>query len=460
MTEISARRRIWGWFFFDWATQPFYTLLLTFVFGPYIVGVAADYFMAESLSEEAAKAKAQTVWSLTLTLAGLAIAFSAPLLGAVADTSGRRIPWVAGFSVLYVLGAAGLWLAVPDGSNLLMILGFFAVGFVAAEFALIFTNSQLPSLGTEAEVGEISGSGFSFGYLGGIFSLVIMLLLFVEQGTGKTLIGLDPAFGLNADAKEGTRAVGPIVAIWFAVFMIPYFLWVKDDPRQRSEMSVGKALTSLGNSIRSLPKRVSFSSYLGSSMFYRDALGGLYGFGGTYARLVLDWTIVQIGVFGIVSAIAAAFFSWVGGKADKRFGPKPVIKFAIWVLIGVCIVVVNMDKTMIFGMPLAEGSGLPDLVFYGCGVLIGGMGGILQSASRSLMVRHTTPANVTESFGLYGLMGRATSFLAPMLIGAVTAISGSARIGISPLIFLFILGLILLRWVKPEGDRAEWDASS
>lgn len=460
MTAISTRRRVWGWFFFDWASQPYHTLLLTFIFGPYIAGVAAETFVADGVSEDVAKAQAQTLWSTMLTIAGLMIGLSAPILGALADTTGRRRPWISVFSLMYIVGAASLWFALPDGSNLTLMLMLFALGFIGAEFALIFINAQLPSLGTDQEAGKISGSGFAFGYLGGFVALLILLAFFVEQESGKTLLGMDPAFGLNADAKEGTRAVGPIVALWFAVFMVPYFLWVKDDAPKGSRVRFGQAVTRLSGSIRALRTRTSLTSYLASSMFYRDALGGLYGFGGTYARLVLDWSVVQIGIFGIVSIIAAALFSWIGGKADFRFGPKPVINFCIWVLIFVCVVVVSMDRTQIFGMALAEGSSIPDMVFYLCGILIGGMGGILQSASRSLMVRHSDPEKPTESFGLFGLSGRATAFLAPASIGAVTAISESARIGISPLIVLFILGLFLLRWVKPEGDRAEWDASS
>ena len=109
------------------------------------------------------------------------------------------------------------------------------------------------------------------------------------------------------------------------------------------------------------------------------------------------------------------------------------------------------------GIPLSEGSQLPDILFFGCGMLIGGMGGVLQSASRTLMVRHSDPEAPTESFGLYGLSGRATAFIAPALIGIVTAMTESARIGVSPLIGLFLLGLVLLIWVKPDGeDDAVW----
>lgn len=121
----------------------------------------------------------------------------------------------------------------------------------------------------------------------------------------------------------------------------------------------------------------------------------------------------------------------------------------------VCFVVINMSRDAIFGIPLPEGSSLPDTIFMACGMLIGGMGGVLQSASRSLMVRHTDPAAPTESFGLYGLSGRATSFIAPILIGITTTMTGSARLGVSPVILLFAIGLVLLIWVKPQGDQTE-----
>ncbi|MCZ0813601.1 MAG: MFS transporter [Pseudomonadota bacterium] len=460
MAVISQRKRIWGWFFFDWASQPYHTLLVTFIFGPFFAATAAEYFMNTGLSETAADARAQSLWSLWLTVTGLVIGLGAPLMGALADTTGRRLPWIVGFSALYVIGAGGLWWTLPDGSNMWWALTAFGIGFIGAEYALIFINSQLPSLGSDKEVGALSGSGFAFGYAGGVLSLAIMLLLFVEQPSGKTLIGLDPAFGFDAAQKEGTRFVGPFVALWYALFMIPYFLWVRDIGPPAQGKGVGDAVRLLVKSVKALRKRLSLSAYLGSSMMYRDALNGLYGFGGTYAVLVLNWNIVSVGIFGIVGAISAALFSWVGGLADRAFGPKPVIITAIWALIAVCVTVVSMDRSQIFGLPLEVGSRLPDMVFFGCGVLIGGFGGTLQAASRSLMVRHTDPAAPTESFGLYGLSGRATAFVAPALIGTVTAMSGSARIGVSPVIGLFLIGLVLLIWVKPEGDKETWSVTS
>ena len=168
---ITAKKRIWGWMAFDWASQPYYTLGLTFIFGPYFAAVATTYFLSTGLDDAAAKASAQSTWAFGQTCAGLVIAFTAPFLGAFADSTGRKRPWIALFSALYVLGAWSLWWMVPDSADLLFFLVLFYVGFIAAESALNFVNAYLPSLGTEDEIGKISGSGASFGCWGGMLSL-------------------------------------------------------------------------------------------------------------------------------------------------------------------------------------------------------------------------------------------------------------------------------------------------
>ena len=349
MTRDNVRKRIWGWFFFDWASQPYHTVLLTFIFGPFFASVAAQYYLGEGLSEQSADARAQAAWSMCLTVSGLVIGFGAPFLGALADTTGRRIPWIYVFSALVLFGSGSLWFTNPDGSNLWMMLVVFGIGFIGAEYALIFVNSQLPSLGETENVGKLSGSGFAFGYVGGLLALAISLALLVEQPSGKTLIGIDPILGLDASQREGTRAAGPFVALWYLVFMVPYFLWVHDDRVLEVRASFGAALSRLKTSVAGLRYRKSLTAYLFSSMFYRDALNGLYSFGGTYALLVLNWSIVTVGIFGIISGIAAAVFSYVGGGFDRRFGPKPVIRVAIWVLIGVCALIISMKRESIAG---------------------------------------------------------------------------------------------------------------
>ena len=456
MADISLKKKIWGWMAFDWASQPFYTLGLTFIFGPYFATVAAEHFLGNGLDEQAADAQAQSLWSLGQTLAGLFIAFTAPVLGAYADSTGRRMPWLIGFSIIYVIATWALWYMVPDGSAMLFCLVAFSIAFIAAEYALIFTNAILPSLGDQDEIGKISGNGAALGYWGGVVSLAIMLLLFFELSEGKTILGNPPPFGLNGEEREGTRFVGPFIAAWFAVFMIPYWMYVREGKTPNRGGGMGAALRDLKQSLVGAYQRKSLLNFLISSMLYRDALNALYAFGGVYAALVLDWTLIQVAIFGVLGAITAAISTTIAGYADSRFGPRPVIHFCIITLMVVCIIIVGMTRETVLGIPLSEGSAVPDILFYICGCIIGGAGGGIYSASRSMMVRHTHPERPTEAFGLFALSGKATAFLAPGLIALFTYLLGNARLGFAPVIFLFLLGYVLLRWVHPEGDSAQW----
>ena len=128
----AEKKRIWGWMAFDWATQPFYTLGLTFIFGPYFAGVATDLFSAQGMDNATADARAQAVWSTGQTMAGLFIAFVGPILGAYADSTGRRMPWIVAFSAVFIAASWALWLMVPDGGALWLCLFAFSIAFIAA----------------------------------------------------------------------------------------------------------------------------------------------------------------------------------------------------------------------------------------------------------------------------------------------------------------------------------------
>jgi UMF1 family MFS transporter len=140
-----------AWAFFDWATQPYFTLILTFIFGPYF---------ATRLAENAVSG--QALWGYLQAVAGLLIAFSSPVFGAIADRAGRRKLWCGAFAGLGCIGACGLWLAAP-GAPALLAGGMMIVATVGFEVATVFNNALLPGLTSEGGEGWLSGFGWGNG---------------------------------------------------------------------------------------------------------------------------------------------------------------------------------------------------------------------------------------------------------------------------------------------------------
>ena len=426
----SPNRQSLGWMFYDWASQPFATLLLTFIFGPYFASAVMDDPVA-----------AQRYWGWMLAASGVLIAVLAPVIGALADRSGASHSWVLGFSFLYVSSATALWWAVPGSGHVLPILIVFAVGLCGVEFATVITNAMLPDLGDRSEISLLSGQGWAFGYLGGLAALVIVLLFLAEGEGGRTLIGQAPPLGLDAAEREGTRSVGPFTAVWYVLFMIPFFLWT---PARRQVNRAGVGLAGLMRTLSSLPRRRSLSAYLLSSMLYRDALNGLFAFGGIYAVGVLGWSVTMVGVFGLAGLVFGAVFAWLGGYADRRFGSWSVIMVSVLALTALSISIVAISQETLFLIRVAPGSSVPDMAFFLCGCLIGAAGGAIQASSRTMMVHQASEQRMAEAFGLYTLSGKATAFLAPLLIAWATGVFDSQRIGVVPIIGLFAIAALLM----------------
>jgi UMF1 family MFS transporter len=441
---VATRRGVFAWMLFDWANQPFQTLIVTFVFAP--------YFAAEVVGDAV---RGQALWGTAAALGGATVALLAPLLGAVADRTGARKRWVLAFSVPYVLGCLGFWLATPGMPDPWIILVVFVIAFLGSEFGTVFTNAMLPALAPRSEIGRVSGSGWALGYLGGLVSLVFVLLLLAPApGRDVTLLGIPPILGLDVAAGEPERFTGPLSALWYLVFALPLFLFTPDEPARPAKGAVRAGLRDLIATFRLAARHRSFFAFLIASMVYRDALAALFTFGGIYAAGVLGWGLFQLGVFGIVAAAIGTVGAWAGGRADRAFGPRPVIDASIWALIAVSVVALMTTRTSVLGLPVAADSRLPDLVFMIAGGLLGAAAGALQAASRTLLVHqaegHVAPA---QAFGLYALSGRATAFIGPAVIAAVTAATGSQRLGVSPVILLFLLGLGLLQLVKTDNEQ-------
>lgn len=442
-TPTPSDRGIRAWMLFDWANQPFQTLVVTFVFGP--------WFVAQAIGDPV---QGQALWGWASAAAGAVAALLAPVLGATADRTGGRKAWVLAASVPYVVGCLGLWLATPAMADPTIVLVAFALAFVGSELGVVFTNAMLPGLAPRSMIGRISGSGWALGYLGGLVSLVAVLLFFAPApGRDVTLLGIPPILGLDPALGEPERAVGPLSALWYVVFALPLFLYTPDVPRVRGGNALRAGLADLGRTVRTVRRHRSFTAFLVASMVYRDALAALYAFGGIYAAGVLGWGAFQLGVFGIVAATVGTIGTYLAGRADQAFGPRPVIIVSIWVLIAVGISALLTTRTLVLGLPVPEGSRLPDIAFLAAGGLLGAAGGAVQAASRTMLV-HLAEGRVlpAQAFGLFALSGRATAFVGPALVAAVTTLSGSQRLGVSPLILLFLLGLALLYWVGREDE--------
>jgi len=442
----SDRRGIVGWIMFDWATQPFFTLIITFVFAPYFASHVAETAV-----------QGQEIWGYAAGLGGFAVALTAPVFGAIADRSGPRKPWIAFFLIFAVIGCWMFWFAAPGSEHVTIAVIALVVALFGFESATVFNNSMMPVLVPRARLGRLSGNGWSIGYVGGIVSLVIVLgFLAANPTTGKTLIGLSPLFGLDPATHEGDRISGPLSAVWYAIFVLPMFLFTRDAPNRAVPAGViATGLKELGQTLKKLPSQRSYFSFLLSSMFYRDALNGLYAFGGIYAAGVLGWNTIQIGVFGVLAAATGVIGAWAGGQIDDRHGPKVVVTVSIITLTLCCFLVLSTSPTQVLFVSVgseAAPSGLPDLAFYIAGCLIGAAGGALQAASRTLLVDQVQERNIIEAFGLYALSGKATTFLAPLLVALATGLFDSQRIGVTPIIVLFLIGIVLLSFVKSAHD--------
>jgi len=444
--RATDRRGIWGWMLFDWAQQPFHTLVITFVFAPYFSSAVAPD-----------AARGQELWGLATGIGGLMIALTSPILGAIADASGQRKPWILFFSVIGVLGCAALWFAVPGMENFWPVLVAVALAVFGMEFAAVFNNAMMPDLVPRAELGRLSGSAWGLGYLGGLVSLMLVLgFMAASPETGHTLIGREPILGLDADAREGDRASGPLTALWYLVFVLPMFLFTPDQPRRHVAGAIRQGLKQLGATLRNLPSERSYFSFLLSSMFYRDALNALYAFGGIYAAGVLGWTIVQIGIFGVLANITGAIGAWLGGRMDQAHGSRAVVNGSILILCASCLMVISTTREQVLFLSVGVGSSLPDVLFFMAGALIGAAGGSIQAASRTLLVDQVPSGHVTEAFGLYALSGKATAFIGPLAVAAATAWfsrgafspDDAQRLGITPILLLFLLGLALLPMVR------------
>lgn len=422
------RKRVWSWAFWDWATQPFNTVLISFVWVPsYLTSTFfVDPEVVGTAGEAAALGQLASNLGYGITVAGLFIALLAPVLGQRADRMGRQKFQLLLFTSLLIAAQLGLAFVQPGAEWFWMGVALIAVGSVFGEIAGVNYNALLVSIATPKTVGKVSGLGWGFGYLGGIIALALVV--------GLILGGvLDGTVGLTFQLI----ALGS--TIWTVIFVIPIFVNVPEPPKLTTAAKVGffRSYVELWRSIVRLWKesRPTFWFLLASAV-YRDGLSAVFVFGSVIASIVFGFTFTDLVIFGIALNIVAGISTIFAGRLDDRFGPKNVILISVFGLV-VCTLAVFFLVDL--GTPM----------FWVAGLILALFTGPAQAASRSFLARVTPAGKEGEVFGLYATTGRAAGWMASLAWGVFIALAGSQTLfGLLGIALVLLIGGIMLFFVS------------
>jgi MFS transporter, UMF1 family len=414
------RRVVLAWGLWDWGSSAYSAVITSFVFGPYVVRGVVGGTQPGGLS-------ANTWLGISSATAGLLIALIAPITGQRADAGGHRKRSLAIWSALVIAVMLTMYIVKDEPSYLWIALVLLAAGAVFQEFAVVSYNAMLPQVSTPETIGRVSGFGWSMGYIGGIFLLLICYVGFIAPDVG--WFGVTSAGGLNI------RAVTVFAAVWFAVFAIPVLLAVPEKPPgpKRRRLSFFASYPLLLNDIKALFRQDRNAVYfLIASALYRDGLAAIFSFGAILAVSVYGLAQASVLIFGIAANVVAAVGALSMGAVEDRIGPKKVIMISLFGLITTAMILLFAHGTTMFWI---------------FGLILTLWVGPAQSSSRSFMARLAPVGREGEMFGLYATTGRAASFLAPGLFALFSGLF-SDRIGIVGIILVLLAGALGLAGVK------------
>lgn len=433
------RRQVYSWALWDWGTQPFNTVILTFVF-------TALYLTTESFLDPAVAALgpddpayvrgiAELTSGLGLwnTIAGVAILVLAPVLGQRADATGRRKAWLGGATGGLVLCMLALWFVEEDPAFFVFGAIMIALGSVLSEIAGVNYNAIMVSVATPRTVGKVSGLGWGLGYVGGILMLVLVVV-----ANGADWWGMPTENGL------GFRVIAVACALWALMFVWPLFAYVPEMPPTKGRPTVGffAGYVVLVRDIMALwrTSRRTFWFLLASAVF-RDGLAGVFAYGAIIGKASFGFTTDQVIAFGIAANLVAGISTVVVGRADDRFGPRSVILSTLSVIVVAGLAVVFLRD-------------LGPVVYWVGGLVLSACVGPAQAASRSYLARVTPAGRESEIFGLYATTGRATSWMSHGLWTALIAVTGATIWGTLGIIAVVLFGLVLM-WFVQEAPVAD-----
>ncbi|MGN8027348.1 MFS transporter [Microbacterium sp. 22242] len=433
--EPAPKKQIYSWALWDWATQPFHSVILTFIFTA--LYLTTDAFLPADIAKlgpkdpayVAAIAELTSGLGLGATIAGIGILLLAPVLGQRADAAGKQKLWLGIGTGALILCMLGLWFVTPTPTLFWLGVALVSAGTVFSEIASVNSNAMLISLANPKTVGRISGLGWGFGYLGGIVALVLVIVFNKANW-----------FGLSAEGGLPFRLIAVGCAVWAIVFSIPIFLNVPEPSLGRPDRKVGfftsyvllvKDVIGLYRDERT---RTTFWFLVASAVF-RDGLAGVFAFGAVIGKTVFGFEFGDIVIFGVAANVIAGVSTILAGRLDDRWGPKRLILISL-----TCMTVAGIAV-----FAFADGG---KTVFWVGGLILCAFVGPAQSAARSFLARVTPAGREGEVFGLYATTGRAASWIAPGAWTLLIALTGATKFGIIGIVVVLLAGLLLLLPVK------------
>jgi UMF1 family MFS transporter len=445
-----------SWALFEWARNPYYILMVIYIFGP--------YFSTEVIGDPV---RGQEVWGYINGFAGAVTACLAPFLGAIADKVGRRKPWIGVFVVMMVPAILLLWFAVPGqaSAGIVMVAIALAVAGTGSAFSEVFHNAMLPSIVPYARLGSLSGLGLALGNGGALIILVAMLYAFALPATGLfdwSFLPSQVMFGLDTASFEHDRIAAPISAVWLVLFALPLFLFTPDRAGSgvAARDAVRAGLADVWKTIQQLKHYRNIAVYLGARMLFNDGKVAIMTFGMIYASGVFGWGGAERLLVGIFLTVFAVLGGLIGGVLDDLFGSKKAILFTIGGNMVALAAAISITPTSLF---FIEMDGLdqpvwdfpffqtiPELVYVGISVLFALFITSAYANSRTMLARIAPEAEMTKFFGLYALSGQVTTFIAPIVVAFFTGFFDSQRVGFGSILLLLGSGYLMMFWVKEE----------
>ncbi|OUV72847.1 MAG: hypothetical protein CBC83_06635 [Flavobacteriales bacterium TMED123] len=405
-SKIKNRRAVIAWSLYDFANQPFSTIIVTFIYSAFFAQVIAPDPQTGT-----------TMWANAVAITAIIVAILSPILGAIADNGGYRKFFLIIFT--WICATFSILLYFPSAGDIYFALTLFVIANIAFEMGTVFCNSYLKDLSEKAHVGKISGFAWGLGFVGGLFALFLCLYLFP-----------------NLSAIE-IRKINVLVGIWFIIFSIPTFLFLKDRQKEKlTKAHFSNSITAIKTTFNTITYYKQISQFLIARLFYNDGLITIFALGGIYAVGTINFSFDEVMLLGIVLNIAAAIGSFIFGHIEDKVGVKKVINITLFVLIVATLLAYYAPE-----------SNSPKTFFWIAGVLIGFMVGPNQSCSRSLMTQLTPKKKQNEFFGFFALTGKATSFLGPLLFGIITSFY-SQQMALWVVIVFFIIGLLLFNRIN------------